>query len=191
MKPLLAGLIVFLAAHSIRIVAEDWRTRTINRLGAHAWKGLYSLVSLLGFGLIVWGYALARTESGLVWNPPQWTRHVAALLTIPAFVLLTAAYVPGNRIRAAVGHPMVLGVKIWALAHLIANGRLADLLLFGSFLLWAAFNYRAARARDRRSGTRYAVAPGRDAAVLVGGLALWALFALWLHRVLIGVAPFG
>jgi uncharacterized membrane protein len=191
MKVLIAGLILFLAAHSTRIAAEAWRTRQIARLGPNGWKALYSIVSIVGLGLIVWGYGLARLEPGVLWNPPGWTRHAATLLMVPAFVLLAAAYVPGNRIKAAVGHPMVLGVKVWALAHLLANGRLADVILFGAFLVWAIFNYRAARQRDRHAGTRYAVTPGRDAAVLGAGLVAWALFAFVLHRVLIGVAPLG
>jgi uncharacterized membrane protein len=191
MKVLLAGLILFLAAHSTRIVAEAWRTRQIARLGANGWKAIYSIVSIAGLGLIVWGYALARAEPVTLWNPPSWTRHAAALLMVPAFVLLAAAYVPGNRIKAAVGHPMVLGVKTWALAHLLANGTLADVILFGAFLLWAVFDYRTARMRDRQAGTRYMVTPGRDAAVLIAGLVAWALFAFVLHRILIGVAPMG
>jgi uncharacterized membrane protein len=191
MKVLVTGLILFLAAHSTRIVAEAWRTRQIARLGPNGWKVIYSIVSLAGFGLIVWGYVLARLEPGVLWNPPGWTRHVAALLMVPAFVLLAAAYVPGNRIKAAVGHPMVLSVKVWALAHLLANGRLADVILFGAFLLWAVFNYRAARQRDRHAGPHYHIWPGRDAAVLVAGLLAWALFAFVLHRILIGVAPLG
>src|SRR5262245_54032384 len=123
---LIVGLVIFLGAHSVRIFAEEWRARQIERLGHQPWKGLYSLVSVAGFALIVWGYGLAREHPVSLWNPPAWTRHVAALLTIITFVLWTAAYVPGNRIKAALGHPMILGVKVWALAHLISNGRLAD-----------------------------------------------------------------
>lgn len=192
MTALVVGLLVFLGAHSVRIFAEGWRGRQIARLGQLGWKGVYSLVSLAGFGLIIWGYGLARAEPLLLWNPPVWTRHLAALLTLPAFVLLAAAYVPGTRIKAAVSHPMVLGVKIWAFSHLIANGTLADALLFGSFLAWAALDYQAARARDRVAGTRYAAGPlSRDLVALTIGLAAWAAFAFWLHAYLIGVPPFG
>jgi uncharacterized membrane protein len=141
MTALILGLIVFLGAHSVRIFAEDWRGRQVARLGPQGWKGVYSLVSLAGFVLIVWGYGLARAEPLPLWSPPVWTRHLAALLTLPAFVLLAAAYVPGTRIKAAVSHPMVLGVNIWAFSHLIANGTLADALLFGAFLAWAAFAF--------------------------------------------------
>jgi uncharacterized membrane protein len=119
-------------------------------------------------------------------------RHLGALLTVPAFVLLAAAYVPGNRIKAAVGHPMVAGVKTWAFAHLLANGTLAAVVLFGAFLVWAVVDFASARRRDRAAGTRYpAGAVSRDAIVLVVGLAAWALFAFLLHGWLIGVSPFG
>lgn len=193
MTMLVAGLFIFLGAHSARIFAEDWRQRHIARSGEAVWKIVYSLISLAGFVLIVWGYGSARADpSGLIlWNPPQWTRHVASLLTLPAFILVAAAYVPGTRIKAAIGHPMIVGVKLWALAHLIANGRLADLILFGAFLLWAVFDFRAARGRDRSTGIRrVAVGVSRDLIATAIGLALWAAFAFHLHAWLIGVRPF-
>ena len=134
MTYLVLGLVLFLGVHSTRIFADDWRTRQIARLGEGAWKGLYSVASLAGFALLVWGYGQTRIDPVVVWDPPTWTRHLAALLMIPAFVLVVAAYVPGNRIKAAVGHPMVAGVKVWAIAHLLSNGRLGDIVLFGVFL---------------------------------------------------------
>jgi uncharacterized membrane protein len=189
---LILGLAVFLAAHSVRIAADGFRTRQIARVGERTWKGAYSVVSLVGFALIVWGYGLARAEPIVVWGPPPWTRHLAALLTIPSFVLLAVAYVPGTRIKAAVGHPMVLGVKVWAFAHLISNGTLADVLLFGAFLAWAVADYASARRRDRAAGRTYAAGPiARDVAAVVAGVAAWAVFALWLHGWLIGVRPLG
>ncbi|MCW5619703.1 MAG: NnrU family protein [Burkholderiales bacterium] len=192
MSILIVGLIVFLGAHSVRIVAEDWRARRLRQMGIGPWKGLYSLVSIIGFVLIVWGYAMTRAVPVDIWHPPLWTRHVAALLTVPAFILLAAAYVPHNRIKAAVGHPMILGVKLWAFAHLLANGRLGDIVLFGAFLIWAILDYRAARQRDRANGAQRA--PGRisgDVVTVVAGLAVWAAFALVLHAWLIGVRPLG
>lgn len=189
---LILGLVLFLGAHSVRVFAEGWRTRMRAQLGENAWKGLYSVVSIAGFALIVYGYGAARAEAVLLYSPPVWTRHLAALLTVPAFVLLVAAYVPGNGIKARVHHPMVLGVKAWALAHLVANGMLADLLLFGGFLAWAVLSFRAARARDRAAGTVYA--PGRavpTAVTVVAGLGAWAFFAMWAHGAWIGVRPFG
>lgn len=192
MTLLFVGLIVFLGAHSVRIFAEDWRGRQLAQVGERKWKAGYSVVSIAGFILVCWGYAVAREAPVDLWNPPAWTSHVAALLTLVAFVLLAAAKVPGTRIKAAVGHPMVLGVKVWAFAHLIANGRLADVVLFGAFLVWAAFDYRAARGRDRVAGTIYpAGAISRDAVAVVIGLVVWAAFALYLHAWLIGVRPFG
>jgi len=189
---LLLGLLIFLGSHSVRIFAESWRGARVAAMGLNAWKGVYSIVSIAGFVLIVWGYGVARGAPVIVYSPPVWTKHVAALLTIPAFILLTAAYVPGTRIKRAVGHPMVAGVKAWAFAHLLANGTLADVVLFGSFLVWAIADYIAARRRDRAAGTVYVVGPiTRDVTAVVVGLLAWAAFAFWLHAALIGVRPFG
>ncbi len=192
MSALVIGLIVFLGTHSVRIVAEDWRRARIEAMGTRAWKAVYSAISLAGFVLIAWGYAQSRAAPIDVWHPALWTKHVAALLTIPAFVLLAAAYVPATRIKAAVKHPMLVGVKLWAFAHLLANGRLADIVLFGAFLAWAILDFRAARARDRALGV--VVEPGsltRDAIALVVGVIAWAAFAFYLHAAWIGVRPFG
>lgn len=192
MTILLLGLALFLGVHSTRIVADGWRTRTLARIGEPRWKGLYSVLSIAGFALVLWGYARARQDPVVLWPSPLWARHLALPLTWGAFVLVTAAYVPGNGIKARLHHPMVLGVKVWALAHLLANNTLADLLLFGGFLVWAVFAYRAARQRDRAAGTVYA--PGRASrtllAVALGSLA-WALFAFWLHGAWLGVRPLG
>lgn len=188
---LTAGLIVFLGVHSVRIVAEDWRGATVARVGIGPYKGLVSLASAAGLVLIVWGYGQARMAPIVLWDPPLWTRHLSALLMLFAFVLLTAAYVPRNRIKAAVKHPMLLGVKVWAAGHLLANGTAADLLLFGAFLLWAVLDLRAARARDRVRGRTDADGSlGATAATIVIGAALWAAFAGYLHAWLIGVRPF-
>ena len=192
MALLIVGLVIFLGVHSVRIVADDWRTAQIAKRGPKAWKGIYAVLSLIGFVLIVYGYGLARQVPAVVYAPPAWLRHLGTALTIPAFILLAAAYVPGTRIKRAVGHPMVLGVKVWAVAHLLANGAVADLVLFGSILVWAVVNYAAARRRDRAAGTVYAVGPvSRDVRAVVIGLAVWAVFAFWLHGVLIGPQPFG
>ena len=160
--------------------------------GENAWKGLYSLVSLAGFVLIVWGYGLARQQPVVLWNPPVGMRHLASLLTLVAFVLITAAYVPANGIKARLRHPMMLGTKLWALAHLLANGNLADVLLFGSFLVWAILGFRAARARDRAANAQAPI--GKLSGTLIAiavGVVLWAVFAFWAHGALIGVRPFG
>jgi len=192
MTLLLIGLLLFLGVHSTRIFAEDFRSRQVARLGDKGWKGVYSVASLVGFALMVWGYGLARQEPVALWATPVWLRHVAALLTWFSFVMLTAAYVPANHIKATLQHPMVLGVKVWAFAHLIANNTLADLLLFGSFLVWAILSHRAAKARDRTAGTTYA--PGtlpRTLITIVVGTAAWIAFSVWAHAAWIGVRPFG
>jgi uncharacterized membrane protein len=189
---LVLGLLLFLGVHSVRIVADGWRAAQLKRLGEGAWKGIYSLLSLAGFGLIVWGYAQARHEPVVLWIAPVAMRHVAALLTLVAFVLFVSAYVPRNAIKSRVHHPMVLSVKVWAFAHLLANGTLADLVLFGAFLAWAVGSYIAARKRDRAAGTQYpAGTMAGTAATIIAGAAAWAAFAFWLHGALIGVRPFG
>jgi uncharacterized membrane protein len=163
----------------------------IERLGRNAWRGLYSLVSLAGIVLVVWGYGQARLDPIVVWSPPAWTRYVTALLVLPAFVLIVAGNLPGTRIRARLGHPMVLGTKLWAFAHLLSNGMLADIVLFGAFLVWAILDYTSARRRDRTAGTAYP--PGtasRDATAIAIGTIAWFVFGFWLHAPLIGVRPF-
>jgi uncharacterized membrane protein len=192
MTLLILGLLLFLGVHSTRVFAENWRVGVRQRLGENTYKGVYTLLSLLGFALIVWGYGQARMQPVALWQPQGWARHLAALLTVPAFVLLAAAYVPGNLVKARLHHPMVLAVKVWALAHLLANHTLADALLFGGFLLWAALSFRAARGRDRAAGTVYPTGRlGPTLLTLALGLAAWAGFAFWAHRVVIGVRPFG
>lgn len=191
MLPLLAGLVLFLGFHSIRIVASGLRGRLVARLGEGAWKGLYSLVSAVGLGLIVYGFHGAGEQEPL-WQPPVFMRHVTIALMALSFVLLAAAYIPGNDIRPKLGHPMVLAVKTWAFAHLLANGQPRDLLLFGAFLVWAIVDYASLRRRDRAAGV--VRAPGSlagNAATVAIGLAVWALFAFRLHQWLIGVSPLG
>lgn len=191
MSYLILGLVVFLGAHSVRIFAEDWRTRTIARVGPNPWKGVYSLVSIAGFVLLVWGYGQARQAGGVLYDPPSFMYPVTSLLTLISFVLLAAAKVPGNHIKATVGHPMVAGVKLWAFAHLLSNGGLADVILFGAFLVWAIADFIASRRRDRSAGTRYPAGSGaRTAMTVVAGVAAWAVFAFWAHLWLIGVKPF-
>lgn len=192
MGPMVLGLVLFLGVHSLRIAAEPWRGRMLARLGEMRWKGAVSAVSLAGFALLVWGYGQARLQPLVLWSPPRGMNHLAAALMVPAFVLLVAAYVPRNGIKARLHHPMVLSVKVWALAHLLANGTLADVVLFGSFLAWSVLDFRAARQRDRAAGTAYP--PGTAAATVItvaAGLAAWAAFAFWAHAWLIGVRPLG
>ena len=189
---LILGLVLFLGVHSTRIFAEGWRGATIARVGPMPWKGLYTVVSIVGFIILVWGFRMARADTLVLWSPPVWTRHIAALLMMVSFVLLVAAYVPHNSLKARLHHPMVLGVKTWAVAHLLANGVAADVLLFGAFLVWALLSYRAARQRDRIAHTVYP--PGNvvwTALTVAIGLVAWSVFAFFLHGPLIGVRPFG
>lgn len=191
MTILILGLIIFLGLHSVRILAEDWRNATRARIGENTWKGLYSVISIIGFVLIVWGYGVAREAPVVIWTPPPFTRHIAALLAVIAFVFLTAAYVPRNGIKAKLHHPMTLGVKTWALAHLIANGTLHDIVLFGAFLVWSVLLFSASRRRDRAAGTVYpAGSGGATALTIVAGIVAAVVFAGWLHAPLIGVRPF-
>lgn len=192
MAYLILGLILFLGVHSVRIVAEGWRTHTLARLGEGTYKGIITALSLLGLGLIVWGFGMARETPTMLWMPPRGMRHAAALLTLIAFVLLAAAYVPRNAIKARLHHPMVLAVKTWALAHLLSNGSLAHVILFGSFLAWAVANFIAARKRDRALGTNYPAGTwAGTVTTVVVGVGAWAAVAFWLHGLLIGIRPLG
>lgn len=192
MTLLIAGLILFLGAHSTRIFADHWRTNMIERLGELKWKGVVTTLSIAGFILLIIGYDQARLSPVMLWQPPLWTRHVALLLNLFAFVLLAAAYVPRNIIKSKIGHPMIAGVKIWALAHLLANGNLADVILFGGFLMWAVLNFRASRRRDRVNSTVYpAAAMANSLLTLVVGLGAGVVFMLWLHVRWVGVSPLG
>lgn len=183
------GLALFLGVHSTRIFAEGWRAATITRVGEGPWKGLYTVVSIAGFVLLVWGYGQARQQM-LLWDPPVFMRHVTALLMLPVFVLFVAAYVPRNGIKSKLHHPQVLSVKLWALAHLLSNGNLADVLLFGGFLAWAILSFTAARKRDRAAGKVYPPGTMQGTIVcVIAGLAIYAGFVMGLHTWLIGVKP--
>ncbi len=191
MTLMILGLVIFLGLHSLRIFADGWRTAMLARLGEARWKGLYSLLSLIGFALLVYGFGVARQTPQVLWTPPVGMRHLAALLVLVSFIFLVAAYVPRNGIKARLHHPMVIGVKVWALAHLLANGMLHEVVLFASLLVWAVLCFRAARRRDRAAGTVYpAGTTGGTVTTIVAGIAGWAVVAFWLHQLLIGVRPF-
>lgn len=190
MSVLILGLLIFLGVHSLRVFADDWRDRQLARLGEARWKGLFALVSLLGFVLTCWGFGLARQHPVLLYVPPLAARHLNALFTLIALVLVAAAYVPRNHLKAKLGHPMLLGVKVWAFGHLLATGMLHDVILFGAFLAWAVVLFIVSRRRDRAAGTVYPTGTLRgDAVVAVLGIAIWAAFAMKLHLWLIGVSP--
>jgi len=190
MSLLIIGLVTFMGMHSIALFAPGARENLRNKLGAGAWHGLYSVVSIAGLVLIVMGYADSRLNPIWLWMPPAGLRHLALLLTLVAFVLLAASYVPGNRIKSRLGHPMYASVKVWAFAHLLANGSLADVLLFGSFLAWAIAGFAVSRRRDRLAGIQRAAGTVKaDVITVVVGLVSWAIFAMFLHTLLIGVSP--
>lgn len=192
MSILIIGLVIFLGLHSVRIFAEGWRTEKRAQWGEGAWKGLFSVASIVGFVLICWGYGLARQQPVALWVPPVAARHIAAMLMLIAMILLAAAYVPGNAIKSKLHHPMVLGVKTWALAHLLVNGNGADMLLFGSFLVWAVACFIAARKRDRAAGTVYPAGKAVPTVMTaVIGLVAYGVFSMYLHKWLIGVSVFG
>jgi uncharacterized membrane protein len=190
MTLLIVGLVLFLGVHSVGILAPAWRDRTAARLGAIPWQGLYSLASLAGFVLIVWGYGLVRQDPTVLYAPPTWTRHLALLLMVPVFPLLLATYLPG-RIQATVKHPMLAAVKLWALAHLLANGNLADLVLFGAFLAWAVADRISLKRRTPPPVQGAPAGKANDWVALIAGLVLYAAFLGGLHTWLIGVSPLG
>ncbi|MGO4504359.1 MULTISPECIES: NnrU family protein [unclassified Dyella] len=192
MALLILGLVLFLGVHSLRIFADPWRTQRRAQLGEMRWKGLYSVVSIIGFVLIVMGFGLARQQPVLLYVPPLWLRHLNALFTLLAFVLVAAAYVPANHFKAKLGHPMLAGVKVWAFGHLLATGMLHDVVLFGAFLLWAIVDFVSARRRDRAAGVVYPAGTAKgDIITVVAGVVGWFVFAWWLHTWLIGVNPMG
>ncbi len=190
MAMLVLGLVIFLGVHSARIFAEGVRAKAIARLGEGPWKGAYSLLSLLGFVLIVWGFAGARGSAAALWTPPIWARHMALLLMLFSLILIGAYLFKKSRIAVAVHHPMVWGVAIWAAAHLMANGSTADLLLFGAFLVWAAADLVSSYGRDARTSAVYP-APARGATIgaVALGAVLWIALLAGLHVWLFGVSP--
>ncbi|MGA0808574.1 MAG: NnrU family protein [Burkholderiaceae bacterium] len=201
MAELILGLVLFLGVHALRVFAEGTRERLIGSMGPFVYKAFYSIVSIIGLLIIVSGYTAARTEPIVLYTPPMGMAHAASLLTLIAFVLLAAAYIPGNMILRKLKHPMTLAVKVWALAHLLSNGTLADVLFFGGFLVWSVLVYRSARRRPPVENPGLSNLPAVIASrppsivasllTLVVGIGAWAWFAFQGHALLIGVAPFG
>jgi uncharacterized membrane protein len=188
MTLLILGLVIFLGIHSVSIVAPAWRDAQVARRGDGPWKGIYSVASGIGFALLIYGYGLARQSPVLLYTPPAAMRHLAFLLMLPVFVLLLAVYLPG-RIKTAARHPMLLATTLWAAGHLLANGSLADVLLFGGFLAWAVADLISFRRRTPRAVPTAPARPFNDLIAIVGGLAIYGLFVLWAHLWLIGVQP--
>jgi uncharacterized membrane protein len=187
MTYLVLGLILFLGVHSISIIAPGWRDRAAARVG-NAWRGIYSLISIAGFVLIIVGYGTARQNPLLLYTTPSWTRYVTAVLMLPVFPLWLAPYFPG-RIKSALQHPMLLGVMFWSVAHLITTGTLSNVILFGGFLVWAVADRISYTWRTQRPIP--GAPPGKlnDVVAIVAGLAVYFIFAHWLHVRWIGVQP--
>jgi len=190
MVVLILGLALFLGTHSISIVAPGLRDAVLARLGEGGWKVVYSLISLAGFVLMCYGFGLARHQPIVVYVPPAWIRNFALILMLPVFPLLFAASLPG-RIQRTLKHPMLAGVKFWAFAHLLANGMLADVLLFGGFLIWAVADRISFKRRPPQKLRMAPERPWNDAVAVVVGLAVYALFIGWIHVHLFGVSPLG
>lgn len=190
MTALILGLCVFLGTHSVSIVAPGWRDRAAARLGEWPWKGLYSLLSLAGFALLLRGYGEARLRPVVLYLPPTWMAHVTILLMVPVFPLLLAAYLPG-RIKTAAKHPFLVATKLWAFAHLLSNGTLHDAVLFGGFLAWAVVDRISLKRRAQRPVPGAPPSAANDWIALGLGLGLYVLMLTWAHGWLIGVAPLG
>lgn len=191
MLTLIIGLLLFLGVHCLQALAPEWRAQRRAQWGEGVYKGLYSALAGVGLVLIVLGYGQARTEAMVLWTPPRGLVHASFLLMWVSMVLLVAAYWPRNAIRQRLGHPMTLGVKTWAFAHLLANGSVADLMLFGTFLIWSVLVFRSARRRPAPLAKPDTSALATLLSVLFG-TGVWALF-LWggLHARWIGVNPLG
>lgn len=188
MLPLLLGLLLFFAVHLVP-TSPSLRDGLVTRFGPQAYKIGYSVLALIGLVLIVVGYHKLQLMPGknpVLWDPPTWTRHIAFLLMIPAIILLVAAFIP-SRIRAKAKHPLLAAIKFWALAHLLVNGDLGSLLLFGSFLAFGVYDRISVKRRPGTAPPAAPASPVNDILVIVGGLALYALIMFWGHGALIGV----
>jgi len=190
MTLLLIGIVLFFSAHSVSIVSSAWRDSMVARMGKERWQGLYSLIAIAGFVLIIWGYGVARQSAGVLYVPPLWLRDVARLLMIPVFPLFLAPYFPG-RIKFVAKHPMLAAVKLWAAAHLLVNGSVADVVLFGSFLAWAVMDRISMKTREQRPIAGAPASRWNDGIIVVVGLAIYVVFIggahLWLFGVPVGM----
>jgi len=183
---LILGLILFHGIHSLRMIAPDWRNAQYEAMGENKWKSVYSLVSIIALVILVYGYSQARLEAGFIYIPPQWGALVAIVLMAFAFILMTFN-VRSSRFRKITKHPFLMAIILWSIAHLLANGDTASVLLFGTFLVWAIANYLFV---SRRGDPLPPVAPlWQDLAAIIFGLILWVVFITFGHEWLFGVAP--
>ena len=188
---LMAGLVVFLAPHTLSALRGP-RQQAVDRLGLPAYKAIYANESALGIVLIAYGFGLYRATGWIdLWYPPAWTRHVTVALMWPACICIAAAYIPGD-IKRALKHPMLVGVKLWAFAHLIANGDLGSIILFGAILAWAVFDRISLKHRSDPGASPIPVGGRRnDVIAIVAGTVLYVVLGLWFHPLAIGVPAFG
>ncbi len=188
MLVLILGIIVFLGIHSVRILSPEFRDAQIRQRGEGGWKGIYSLVSVAGLALIIWGYAPARPEAAFIYEPPTWMKHINALLMLLALISMMVANLPAGKLKPILKHPFLLSIKLWAFGHLLSNGDLASLILFGSFLAWAVWD-RIAVKRRGDMGATVAGPVSNDVIAIVSGVAIYGLFVWKLHEWLFGVSP--
>jgi uncharacterized membrane protein len=186
MSVLIIGLVLLLGTHSISIVAPAWAERTSEAIGNNVWRSIYSVLALAGLGVTIYGYSLARAELVIFYVPPLWLKYFAIALLFFVFPILLAAFFPG-RIKTALKHPMLVATKLWATAHLLANGARADVILFGAFLVWAAADRISLKRRAERPLPEAAASPRNDLIAIVAGLGLFAAFVSGLHAWLFGV----
>jgi len=188
---LVIGLVIFFCLHSIRLVAPKWREKSMSAHGAMRWKMRFGMVTLIAAAFIVMGYMQVRLEPVWLWFPPVWTRHLAGLLVLVALFFVGSALVPHTTMKKKVGYPMLIAVKIWAFAHLISNGTLADMILFGSFLIWSIVSFAVYRRRDREAGVVRDQESGVqfDLAAFTFAMVSWFAIVFYLHQALIGVSP--
>lgn len=190
MTLLILGLVLFLGTHSVQIAAPALRERAIaGGGGTRAWMLSYMAISGIGLVLVIIGYGMARHDAPLLYHPPTALRHLTLLVMLPVFPLLIATYLKG-RIGQLLGHPMLIATMLWAVAHLMANGNLADVLLFGSFLVWAALDWQSLLRRESSASPRAGANWGRnDAIAIIVGLAIYLAFIGGVHALLVGVSP--
>ncbi len=184
---LVLGLVLFLGIHSISIVNEPFRNQAAKRLGEMPWKAVYSSIAAIGLLALIVGYGQARLDPVVIYTPPSWMRHLSMLLLVPVFPLLLAAYLPG-KIQRTTRHPMLVATKLWATAHLLCNGTLADVLLFGSFLAWAVADRISMKRRTPRETPVALTGPTNDLIAAVAGLLIYVAFVFGLHEIFIGIA---
>jgi uncharacterized membrane protein len=189
---MILGLLVFLGSH-VFVSMRPQRAAVVARLGELAYKGLFSLVSLIGIILIGWGFARYRQMGYIdIWSPPPWTRHVTLVLVWPAIICVVAAYIPGD-IKRTLKHPMLVGVKLWAVAHLVSNGDLGSIILFGSILAWAVYDRISLKRRTDAPAPAVVTGGGyrNDFIVVVVGTLIYFVLGFWFHPWVIGVPVFG